>query len=283
MKTLIKKTTLLFVCISTLGLMSFICKPTDNKLPKDNIRLAVYNIRGENPNDGVNLWKFRKDSLIKVILENNMEIVGLQEAVQFQLEDIVAGTSYQFVGKESLFNPVIYDGKRFEVIEWDMFWLNENNEPEVKGWDGKYARYCTWVKFRDRKTKKEFYFFNTHFDHRGLMAKTNSATLISKEAKKIAGNTPFIIGGDLNSKSNTEAYRILSENFADARKAAPQERVYGPVGTAHNFGGVHPVQIDYIFITPEIKIHTYRAIDEAYEENFFPSDHYPVYVDLTIK
>lgn len=90
MKTHIKKLTLLSVCISTLSLMSFGCKPTDHKLPKDNIRLAVYNIRGEDPNDGVNLWKFRKDSLIKIVLKNNMEIVGLQEAVQFQLEDIVA-------------------------------------------------------------------------------------------------------------------------------------------------------------------------------------------------
>ena len=59
--------------------------------------------------------------------------------------------------------------------------------------------------------------------------------------------------------------------------------MYGPVGTAHNFGGVHPVQIDYIFVAPKIKIHTYRAIDEAYENDLFPSDHYPVYVDLTIK
>ncbi|MDO9635299.1 MAG: endonuclease/exonuclease/phosphatase family protein [Paludibacter sp.] len=253
------------------------------KLPKDNIRIGIYNIRGENPNDGVNLWKFRKDSLSKIVLSYNIEIVGLQEAKQFQLEDILARTNYKYVGKEGLLNPIIYNTDRFEVIEWNMFWFSESMEPNVKGWDARYERYCTWAKFKDKKTKREFYFFNTHFDHRGLVAKTNSAKLISSEAKKIAGNAPIILAGDMNSWISTEAYRILASNFSDAKVIAPEERVYGPIGTAHNFGGVHPVQIDYIFVNDKVKVHTYRVIDEAYENNFYPSDHYPLYIDATIK
>jgi len=251
------------------------------KLAKDNVRLGIYNIRGENPQDGVNRWEFRKDSLCKLILKNKIDIVGLQEAIDFQLVDIVSRTNYGFVGEKGLYDPIIYNKERFEVLDWNMFWLSESMLPHEKGWDAKYERYCTWAKFKDKKTKREFYFFNTHFDHKGLIAKTNSAVLLSKEAKRIAGNAPIFVGGDLNSMVTTEAYKTMAHNFIDTRAVAPL--VFGPFGTAHNFGGVHPVRIDYIFVNEKVQVATYRVIDEAYENNFFPSDHYAVYVDVKIK
>lgn len=282
MKVIFKTTALFALLIGTFGLMSLKGNSV-YKLPKNNIRAAIYNVRLITDKDGINSWDLRKDSLVKIILENNMEIVGLQEAHPPQLKDIVEGTSYAYVGEEGLFDPVVYDGKRFEALDWNTGWLSESMLPHEVGWDAKYKRYYTWVKFKDKKTKKEFYFFNTHFDHVGLEAKTKSAKLISSQAKKIAGNSPLIVSGDFNSRVNTEAYRILSENFDDARKVAPIDRVYGPIGTSHLFGKIHPAQIDFIFVNNKIEVHSFRTIDESYENGFFPSDHYPVYIDFTIK
>ena len=73
----------------------------------------------------------------------------------------------------------------------------------------------------------------------------------------------------------------MAANYTDSRLATPL--AFGPEGTGHNFGGVHPVRIDYIFVNDGVEILTYRAVDEAYEGNRFPSDHYPVYVEATIK
>lgn len=282
MKVIIKTTALFILLIGIFGLMSF-KSGSVYKLPKNSIRIGIYNVRMLTDKDGINNWEFRKDSLVKIILENKMEIVGMQEVHPPQLKDIVEGTSYAFVGEEGLYDPVIYNSNRFEVIEWNTGWLSESMIPHEVGWDAKYKRYYTWVKFKDKRSKKIFYFFNTHFDHKGLQAKTNSATLISNEAKKIAVDVPLIVSGDFNSRVNTEAYRILTENFDDARKVAPVDRVYGPIGTAHLYGKVHPAQIDYFFVNKKIIVHSFRTIDESYENGFFPSDHYPVYIDFTIK
>lgn len=246
------------------------------------LRIATYNIRGDVPRDGINRWIFRRDSLCKIILTNKFEVVGMQEVLINQLEDIKARTGYQAVGTDSLYNPIIYNPARIEVVRSNMFWLSASGKPHETGWDGKYERYCTWAELRDKRSDRTFFFFNTHLDHRGVEARKEGARLICDKALEIAGNAPIIILGDMNSVDSTEAYTTYTHHFRDAR-SLPADKVYGPIGTAHNFGGVHPVRIDYIFINKKVTPLCYRAIDEAYPNNFFPSDHYPVYIDVIIE
>ena len=118
------------------------------------LRLGSYNIRGNQECDGINQWQFRKDSLSQIILREGFKLVGLQEAVPDQREDIVSITRYNWVGAGDLNNPILFDPSRIEMIEWDMFWLNEGNVPHVAGWDGKYERYCTWGRSRTLKVEK---------------------------------------------------------------------------------------------------------------------------------
>ena len=59
-----------------------------NKTGDCNIRFCTYNIRGDLPNDGINSWKFRKDSLCKIINNHDFDIVCMQEVLANQLEDI---------------------------------------------------------------------------------------------------------------------------------------------------------------------------------------------------
>ena len=68
-------------------------------------------------------------------------------------------------------------------------------------------------------------------------------------------------------------------NFS--RKAAAT--VEGPEGTAHNFGGVEPVRIDYIFVNDRVRVDFYDADDESYPNGMYPSDHYAVYVETKLE
>ena len=122
--------------------------------------------------------------------------------------------------------------------------------PFSKGWDGKYDRYCTWAKFRDRKSGRIFYVFNTHLDHKGRIAQQEGAALVCRQARKFAGDAPLFICGDMNSFDTTDAYKEY---------------------TAH-----------YIFVNDKIKILDYTADDEHYPNGFFPSDHYAVFVNASL-
>lgn len=248
-----------------------------------DVRLCTYNIRGDMPRDRetVNAWSLRRDSLCKIIVNHAFDVVCMQEVLANQLEDIQRATGYSYVGSKGLYNPIFYRADRFELLHTETFWLSESMQPFSKGWDAKYDRYCTWARFRDRRSGMEFCVFNTHLDHRGAVAKREGAALVCREAAKLAAGAPLFICGDMNSHDDTDAYAEFTSHFDDARKAAL--RVEGPEGTAHNFGGVEPVRIDYIFVNGRVRVDLYDADDESYPNGMYPSDHYAVYVETKLE
>src|SRR5690625_7796622 len=91
--------------------------------------------------------------------------------------------------------------------------------PGSKSWDTSITRIVTWAKFRERRSGTEFYFFNTHFDHRGEQARIESAKLILDRIPEISEGLPFVLTGDLNVNESSEAYAVFhnSECIHDAR------------------------------------------------------------------
>lgn len=260
------------------------CSPLDNDNPNneqvlgESIRICTYNIRGDNPNDGINIWKNRKDSLSKLIMKYSFDVIGMQEAVSNQLLDIMNRVQgYSYIVLDDLYNPILYKNERVELLEWDTFWLSESMTPHVVGWDAKYERYCTWAKFKDKINKSIFYVFNTHLDHIGKIAQKEGASLIVKQMKKIAQQSPVFVIGDMNSYYLSDVYISYTESLSDSYSIAKNKM--GPIGTGHRFGKVDPVRIDYIFVNNYVFIQDYVVVDEAYENGLYPSDHYPVYVN----
>lgn len=247
-----------------------------------NLRICTFNIRGDKPSDGPNQWTHRKDWLCEIILRHDFDIVGFQEAVLGQFEDILDRVPHGFVGIRGLYDPIIYKTDRFELLHTETFWLSETMMPNTVGWDGKYDRYCTWARFKERKSGNVFLVFNTHFDHRGLEARKKAAELMIGQIKRFAGNgEPVFFLGDLNSRDMTEAYKMLAAAFNDTYITAPVKT--GPMNTAHSWGRIEPIhRIDYIFVNNEVKVTDYHVIDEKRGENLYPSDHYPVYINAII-
>jgi endonuclease/exonuclease/phosphatase family metal-dependent hydrolase len=181
-------------------------------------------------------------------------------------------------------SAIIYKIERFKILESGDFWLRDASETPGLGWDATCCnRICSWAKFKDIKSKREFYFFNVHFDHQGVIARRESGKLMVKKIAKIANGKPVICTGDFNSTPETEQILTMETQLSDSYKIT-QMSPYGPVGTYNGFKFDAPLKnrIDYVFVSKEFSVLKYAVLTDAKEQRY-PSDHMPVVVDLVQK
>ncbi|MDT0644525.1 endonuclease/exonuclease/phosphatase family protein [Zunongwangia sp. F363] len=257
---------------------------------ESGLTVASYNIRYNSPDDGVNVWENRKEWLSHSINFFDIDVVGAQEVTYTQLTDMQNFLpDYQSIGvgreggKKGEYSPIFYAKDRFEVLDSSTFWLSETPQKVAsKGWDAALPRIVTWTKFKDKNSGNTFYFFNTHFDHRGKEARKNSAALIAEKIKEIAGNEPVILTGDFNTAPDAEPHKILIDNqLLDTFSELPAEKKYSPGYTFNSWdveAGGNRYRIDYVFYTGEgLSPEKYQVLDGQRGRNFI-SDHFPVIV-----
>ena len=266
-------------------------------IAQDHLNVMTFNIRYNNPRDSLNAWPHRIDKTSSQILFHESHIVGVQEALHGQIKDLDRIlTKYKYVGvgrddgkEQGEYSAIFFDTTRLQVLQSQTFWLSQT--PHVAGsksWDAAITRIVTWAKFRDKKTKKEFYVFNTHFDHIGQVARAESAKLLLRYANEIAGKIPFILTGDFNAYPGQEPIQIIT-NIKDALHLVDTKSVsatphYGPLGTFNGFQSKETgdTPIDYIFIKHGVKVLQHATLSETWEGRF-SSDHFPVLAKLIIQ
>ncbi len=256
---------------------------------KADLKLMSFNIRYYKPGaDGDNCWENRRDAVLKVVREENPDIVGFQEPHRPQVDflkinlndygsldmgrDADTDIKKKPDGGEHLM--LMYRKSRFILLDSGFFWLSETPERASRGWDAMCRRVTVWGKFRDKKSGKEFYYFDTHFDHIGTNARKHEAEMIVAEMKKIAGEkAAVIVSGDLNTTFGNEALAPLREWMSGARETAP---VTDSLPTFNDWGARN-LWIDHIFYR-NAKALGYRTImnDEQRYGVPYTSDHNPV-------
>lgn len=260
------------------------------------VKLMTYNIRYLNNIDGENVWENRKSNVASLIDSHNADIVGLQESNLKQINDLQERLlTYSWYGVSNLkakghgdeHVAIFYKKNKFKLLDSGTFWLSENpNEVGSVGWDAMYPRIVSWVKLKNVKSKNTFFFFNTHFDHRGDTARVESTKVVLSKVKDIAKKEPFAVVGDFNFTDTSEAYKTLVKNdyLIDTYKitAAPH---YGPVGTTSGFYvKKEPLKnrIDYIFVNNGSKAlnHVHYTDNNAGK---YHSDHLPVASEIILK
>ncbi|MEN6453870.1 MAG: endonuclease/exonuclease/phosphatase family protein [Prolixibacteraceae bacterium] len=250
------------------------------------LNVATYNLRMNNPGDGVNAWPNRKEQVKALIRFHEFDLFGTQEGFIGQLNDLCEMSEYAFVGagrddgkQGGEHSAIFYRKDRFKLLRNGDFWLSETPEKPGKGWDATCCnRICSWAKFRDQETKKDFYFFSVHFDHQGVKARIESGKLMVKKIPEIAGAAPVICVGDFNSTPETEQVKTMKSLLQDSYEVTAMAP-YGPVGTFNSFDYNAPMKnrIDYIFVSDQIKVLKYGVLTDSYDQKF-PSDHQPVVI-----
>ena len=196
------------------------------------INVMSYNIRYASPNDGPNLWQKRKDEMINILRKIKPNIIGLQEVVHSQLIDIKEGMNeYSFIGvgredgkTKGEYSPIFYSNKELKLLESNTFWLSETPDQISVGWDAALERVCTYARFFQIKSGKEFWVFNTHFDHIGNLARSNSVKLILSKIKYLnTAEIPIIITGDFNLEPQKQPIKILQSFFQDVQENHSKE------------------------------------------------------------
>lgn len=284
-------------------LFSFLLLFTGILSAQSSLHVMSFNIRYPNPGDGLSYWENRKDRVAQTILYHEADIIGVQEAFRSQLDFLHEALNGEFEwfgvcrtdgsvnpDPENEFSAVIYNKNKFERLDGGTFWLSET--PEIVGsvgWDAALPRIVTWAKFKSLTDQKEFFFFNTHFDHVGKTARTNSAALLRKKIDEIASNHPVVCMGDFNSNPETEAYQVMTSeshqiNLKDALHLSALDH-FGPMGSLTK-GFTLPVvpnsRIDYIFVSDEFEVEKHAILAESVDGRT-ASDHLAVLSRIRLK
>ncbi|MGI9541307.1 MAG: endonuclease/exonuclease/phosphatase family protein [Flavobacteriaceae bacterium] len=257
----------------------------------DEITVISYNIRYDNPDDGVNRWDLRKEKVVNYLIESGSDMIGMQEVLYHQLHYLnqeLKEFSYTGVGREDgkikgEFSPIVYNFKNLKLEETSTFWLSETPEEISIGWDAALERICTYARFEHIQTGKQFWVFNTHFDHRGDNAREESVKLILKKIKALNDmRLPIIITGDFNLTPETQPIKILQNSFQDVLASlTPSEKKYGTF-TGFDKNEIGTDRIDYIFYKA-FQLKTANHIWVRTEKGTWASDHHPVQATFLFK
>ncbi len=261
------------------------------------IRVMSFNIRNGRANDGDNSWKNRKDFAADVIRNANLDVVGLQEAFRFQLDDLRKQLpNFKEAGegrdgdKKGEYSAILYRGDRFNALESGTFWLSDTPEVKSRHWGNRYLRICTWVRLQEKNTKRCFYVYNTHFDHQSQNARLKSAQLIAQRIFDRSHKNPFVLTGDFNADEDNPVILYIKDKeptlpnspiaLVDTfRKIHPDAT---SVGTGGGFEGrADGKKIDYVFVQPNTEVVSAKII-RTEREGRYPSDHSPVSAEVRL-
>lgn len=259
------------------------------QIQAQTLNLMTFNIRYNTVNDGINQWENRKHYVSGILNFHDVDICGMQEALIGQIHDVQKDLpKYNYLGlgrddgkNAGEFSPILYLKDKFEVLESETFWLSQTPKLPSKGWDASFNRVVTWAKFKVKNTHQEFFVFNTHFDHMGVIARRESAKLLIQEVKRIAKESPAVIMGDFNSNLQDEPYLVINQAFQNT-KAISKSGHFGPNSTFNGFESkeIPDKEIDHIFINnPKIRILKHGTLSQTWG-GLFASDHHPVFINI---
>jgi len=246
----------------------------------------TYNIKYDNKNDTLNHWDKRKSKLVQLINHYQPSFVGTQEGLHHQVQYLDSSlVHYNFVGvgrkdgkKKGEYSALFYDKNHFTLLSSSTFWLSEAPDHPSVGWDAALERVCSYGLFEENKTSKKIWVFNTHFDHIGKEARSNSVKLILQKMKQLnPNNNPVLLLGDFNLHPNEAPIGIIKSQMDDGLEIS-ETPFFGPPGTFNGFEN-KPItrRIDYIF-SKRVNVKSYEHIDHRLHSDRHISDHLPVFM-----
>jgi len=260
--------------------------------PADPLTVMTFNVRYATANDGDNRWANRKAMLFDVIRDANADLIGLQEALDAQLGEIVAASpAYGVVGvgrddgkTRGEYAAILYRRDRFHVSDAGTFWFSDTPAvPASKSWGNNITRICSWARFVDRGGRA-FWHYNLHLDHESQPSRERSTVLLAERiAARRQLDEPVVVTGDFNvGEDNPAILTLLAPRpsgqaplLIDTFRARyPTEKT---VGTFNGFvsTAIDGPKIDYILVLPGTEVLD-AAIVRTSREGRFPSDHFPV-------
>lgn len=271
-----------------------------------SLKLGSFNIRLDTSDDtGYKDWQARKENCMTVVRNHEFDVFGLQEVLANQQSDfksLLQEYGFYFVGRDTGTGGeavgVGYRKDKFELLEWDRFWLSDTpDKPSGSvNWGGMTRkRVAAWVKLRHKESGKLFFFLATHLEVNNSgnsyaeVRKKSADLIISRMREENKDNLPIFVVGDMNPESDEEAaLRAFRAAYKDSFRVAEEKGVrQGPKATYQAFdpsrdlnkASSHPS--DFVFYT-DGDITGFAALTDKFN-GYYPSDHLPVIASITLK
>jgi endonuclease/exonuclease/phosphatase family metal-dependent hydrolase len=279
------------------------------------VRVATYNIKCYKCERKKYPWESRRDEMVELILGQQPDVIGLQEAAHTktkegvpQYADLVnrLGAPYATTNCGAKNAPVctsvrsssqvVYNTEKLKVLDHGFVRL-------VKS-----SHYLAWAIFEDIATGKQFFYGTLHLTLSGNL-KNKQVDQAAKFIKDKAGDLPVVIGGDFNSNRNAKGknypWQVMKKNgwldplgnTPKSKKPAASAFVENRINTnCNSFNGMdrkarcHPsswngTNVDYIFVS-EMRVPEYEVVMKLDSKGRFigtiPSDHNMLRADLWI-
>ncbi len=210
-------------------------------------------------------WKKRRELCVNMLRRAKADLIGLQETspgqLRYLLEQLPKYAAHYYQKREG--DPgypdatLLYDKEKFEALETGHWWLSPTPERVSTGFGNALPRIVVWAKLRHKPTKRELYFFDTHFDN-SRPSQTKMAALCEElMAPFRESGLPIVFVGDFNTDQNRGDYLKLTsggwhDSYLASEKASEDGRddhvptfrngtridhifYYGPGGSALNW------------------------------------------------
>jgi endonuclease/exonuclease/phosphatase family metal-dependent hydrolase len=263
-----------------------------------NLNIMSFNIRRGTAKDGRNHWIFRSSRVNEVLSLYRADVLGLQEALDFQISEIrTMLPGYEMVGagnlggSKGLHNAIFYDAGRFVPSAEGTFWFSDTPEvPGSRGWGNIIPRVCTWARFVEKESEQAFYFYNIHLDHLSLRSRKKSVVSLTSHIHTRPTPDPFVLTGDFNARERSSPIQYLKGkrllnmrkqgNLSNPEPVMDTFRVRYPnhrhVATFHGFRRFFfRLRLDYIFVSPSVTVQDAKIIQLRWKK-CYPSDHFPL-------
>jgi endonuclease/exonuclease/phosphatase family metal-dependent hydrolase len=271
---------------------------------ENRIRLATFNMLFnlyDHNLEEIHQWPQRMPRIVDVIKDMQVDIIGVQELYQDQLNDLLDALDDDFAfyskpSQDGELNGIFYRKSRFEVTDCKVWTMSDT--PDIEGFET-----LTYLQLKDIKTGQEVSVFNTHLAFSKVDKREFQARFIADTIEPFASEMPVILTGDLNTFPNRPdleklpfldgdyIHRLLTQgSLRDARDLSLLGHI-GPISTFTNSPddvlpfegtGTPGIMLDHIYVSKRIQV-LLQAVQAGTVDGQFPSDHMPLIIDFLIK
>lgn len=281
----------------TLFISMILLASCNEKQETIDLNIMSFNVRLDTPADSLDSWLHRKDCAAQIILDRQADIVGAQEVLFHQLNDLKdrlpnynsIGVGRQDGATQGEYSPILYNKNRFAETKSGYFWLSET--PDItgsKGWDGACERVATWAILKDIKSGKELFILNTHLDHIGVVARKEGVSLLLDKIDELGKDLPVVLTGDFNAEPESDVIKHITDlsndkHLIDTKTSASE--VISAKWTYHGYGKIPENEyeyVDYIFVNKKVEVLKFEVLPEKLSDIYL-SDHTPILTHIRIK
>jgi len=262
----------------------------------DDLRVATYNVhyislRREGGPWSAQGWEDRKAPLNDAFQFIDADVIGFQEMESFAgrsgssqnlaLEWLLQNNSeYRAAaaGDPSSFpstQPIFYKTDRLTLLDQGWFFFSQTPEKIYsRTFNGSFPAFASWADFEDRKTGAKMRVLNMHTDYASRENRTKSAELVAQRVGqwRDAGANVIVLG-DMNARINDTTVEILK---ATGLKFAPVKGATYHFNHGINLFGA----IDHIGLLGDLRFASDPSVIRQRFLDKWPTDHYPVVVDI---